>query len=69
MTYLIQENGVVTLLGRNVLSFQTVGNFFCVTLQTKEEELMLKHCSHWYECLLSGPHLSNTIFYVGKIVI
>ena len=25
------------------LSFQTVGNFFCVTLQLKEEELMLKH--------------------------
>ena len=25
------------------LSFQTVGNFSCVTLQIKEEELMLKH--------------------------
>ena len=25
------------------LSFQTVGNFSCVTLQLKKEELMLKH--------------------------
>ena len=43
------------------LSFQTVGSFSCITLQTKEEELMLKHCSHWYKCFLAGND--------GKIVI
>ena len=42
-------------------SFQTVGSFSCITLQTKEEELMLKHCSHWYKCFLAGND--------GKIVI
>ena len=34
------------------LNFQTVGNFSCVTLQIKEEELMLKHdMNRWYESL------------------
>ena len=57
MIYLIQENGVMTLSGWNVyLSFQTVGNFSCITLQTKEEVLMLKHCSHWYKCFLLVKH-------------
>ena len=34
------------------LSFQTVDNFSCVTLEIKEEELLPKHdINHWYECL------------------
>ena len=34
-----------------------------ITLQVREEELnMLKHYSHWYECLLSGPYSSNSTF-------
>ena len=42
------------------LSFQTVGNFCCVTLQIKEKELMLKHdINQWYECLYYGPYSSN----------
>ena len=44
------------------LSFQAIGNFSYITLQAKEEEPMLKHYSHWYECLLSGPCSSNSIF-------
>ena len=67
MIYLIQENGVMTLLGWNVdlLAFSdcsVLATFLKIILQTKEEELMLKHCSHWYECLLAGPCLSNIIF-------
>ena len=46
MIYPIQENDVMPLLAGTLiyLSFQNVGNFSYITLQTKKEEFMLKHC-------------------------
>ena len=45
------------------LSFQTVGNFSCVTLQIKEEELMLKnYINHWYEGLYNIDHIHQTSY-------
>ena len=46
------------------LSFHTVGNFSCITLQIKEEKLCYNITSimKWNECLLSGPYQQNIIF-------
>ena len=45
----LQENDIVTFLAAMLsdLSFQTVGNFSCITLQIIY--LLKCHIDHWYE--------------------